>query len=306
MSRARCAHSAEASSLHLCARTPFRMLPALPAPQTRRLAPYAINLGADHQRRTEEQRVREKMADLQWRREKRSKEAVRKQVVGMALEDLRTMDNPLEAVREMEGQKRYLAYINTLRSDERYYNQRSQLQARWYEPTLEEIEEREAAFDQRKLQHGRMRDARIAQLQVGALCCIPPLHEPSSPPPWSKATLGRAGRSPVAPLAPHPFFLCLPRALAGGCGGALGRHGGGEQRAAARRSTARERRPLRARAKRAGTQLVVFCSGAGSQFQRLHGRAGAAEVGAARCQHGGASTYVRLLRKRDTSRCEDA
>ena len=188
------------------------MLPALPAPQTRRLAPYAINLGADHQRRTEEQRVREKMADLQWRREKRSKEAVRKQVVGMALEDLRTMDNPLEAVREMEGQKRYLAYINTLRSDERYYNQRSQLQARWYEPTLEEIEEREAAFDQRKLQHGRMRDARIAQLQVSALCCIPPLHEPSSPPPWSKATLGRAGHSPVAPSCPSPCFLSFCRA----------------------------------------------------------------------------------------------
>ena len=129
------------------------------------------------------------------------------------------MDQPLESVREMEGQKRYLAYINTLRSDERYYHQRSQLQARWYEPTLEEIEEREAAWEQRKLQHARMRDARIAQLQVIALL-RPASPRPSSPTPGrlpgQKQHAAVLAAVPSPPPAPDPFLHFLSRARAGG------------------------------------------------------------------------------------------
>ena len=67
-----------------------------------------------------------------------------------------------------EAQKRYLAYLDSLRSDERYYLARSQLQMRWFEATLEEKEERDAQWCQRRMEHRLQSDARKATLSVRA------------------------------------------------------------------------------------------------------------------------------------------
>ena len=154
------------------------MLPALPGPSASRLAPYARSGAAEFQARKEEQRVRDKMAERSQRKEAKSKEMVRRKVVALAMEELSRQTNPRDLATEQDAQKRYLAYLGTVRSDERYFGQRSRLQNRWYEPTLEEIEARDAAWSQRMQEHRTVSGARIAQLHVRAATLR------RAPPPW--------------------------------------------------------------------------------------------------------------------------
>lgn len=140
-------------------------LPAL-RPSATRLTPYAASGLAEHQLRIEEQRVRDKMAERLRRKEAKSKEVLRRKVVALAMEEMSRQPDPRASAAEMDEQKRYLAYLGTLRSDERYFHQRSNPHARWYEATLDEREARDAAWCQRRVEHRMVSDARTSQIMV--------------------------------------------------------------------------------------------------------------------------------------------
>ena len=125
-------------------------LPGIGSSAAARLGPYRVSLAADAQRSSEEARVRVRMADRRAREEARKKEAVRRQIVNLARAEAAAMDKPLEVREEIESQKRYLAHLSTLRSDERYFLARSQLQMRWFEATPMEKEYRDRAFEERR------------------------------------------------------------------------------------------------------------------------------------------------------------
>ena len=110
--------------------------------------------------------MRDKMAERLRRKEAKSKEVLRRKVVALAMEEMSRQPDPRASAAEMDEQKRYLAYLGTLRSDERYFHQRSNPHARWYEATLDEREARDAAWCQRRVEHRMVSDARTSQIMV--------------------------------------------------------------------------------------------------------------------------------------------
>ena len=117
--------------------------------------------------------MRRKMAERRVREEAQQKEALRRRVVALARQEAESLANPTAIAADMDGQKRYLAYLGTLRSDERYSLARSQLQMRWFEATPDEKEEREAAWQNRRLEHRLQHGARQATLTVRARAAAP-------------------------------------------------------------------------------------------------------------------------------------
>ena len=138
---------------------------ALP-PVKAALSPYAISLAADGQRAKEEERVRLKMVERQRKKDSQAREALRKQVVQLALEEARQLEKPRELAAALEQQKRHLASIGSMHADERHGEMRRQLYRRFYEPTPFEVEEREENWQRRRLEHRLQRGARLAQIQA--------------------------------------------------------------------------------------------------------------------------------------------
>ena len=135
-------------------------------PGAAKLAPYRVSIVANAQRSHEEERVRRKMAERRVREEAHQKEALRRRVVALARQEAESLAQPKAIAADLDGQKRYLAYLGTLRSDEQYYLARSQLQMRWFDATPDEKEEREAAWQQRRAEHRLQHEARQATLTV--------------------------------------------------------------------------------------------------------------------------------------------
>ena len=184
-------------------------LPALRPSDAGRLAPYAVSLTADNQRAGEEARVRVKMAERQRRRDAKAREALRKQVVQMALEEARELEQPREVAAVLEQQKRYLAAVGAQHADDRHAHMRSRLYQRFYEPTPFEVAEREENWQRRRAEHRLQRDARLSQIHVrAAMPCAIRSYAPYSLPPlrifcfyyFSSSTLVLAGRREFARL----------------------------------------------------------------------------------------------------------
>ena len=143
-------------------------LPAIRHRDAGRLAPYAASLTADYQQVNEETRVRVKMAERQRRRDATAREALRKQVVQMALQEARELEQPREVAAVLEQQKRYLAAVGAQHADDRHAHMRSRLYQRFYEPTSFEVAEREENWQRRRAEHRLQRDARLSQIHVRA------------------------------------------------------------------------------------------------------------------------------------------
>ena len=137
-----------------------------PKPMAARLAPYGVSLAATSQRAAEEARVRTKMLERQARRERKVREELRERVLMLALEEAQQAERPAELAKMLDEQRRFLAAKNVEHADERYYAVRADPYRRFYEPTPEEVEYREAEFRRRRELHTLQRDARLAMLHA--------------------------------------------------------------------------------------------------------------------------------------------
>ena len=164
-----------------------------------RLAPYARSLTADCQRIQEEQRVRSKIAERERRRELKQRESLRRQVVQMVIDEMAQQERPREIAIQLEQQKKSLAAIGAAHADDRYALQRSSLYRRFYEPTREELEQREDNWHRRRSEHRLQRDARLAQIQV----CVCALSRGSAPLLYPRVAFSHAFTVVLSPSLSH-------------------------------------------------------------------------------------------------------
>ena len=164
-----------------------------------RLAPYARSLTADCQRIQEEQRVRSKIAERERRRELKQRESLRRQVVQMVIDEMAQQERPREIAIQLEQQKKSLAAIGAAHADDRYALQRSSLYRRFYEPTREELEQREDNWHRRRSEHRLQRDARLAQIQV----CVCALSRGSAPLLYPRVAFSHAFTLVLSPSLSH-------------------------------------------------------------------------------------------------------
>ena len=131
-----------------------------------RLSPYCVSLKADGERVEAEARVRQQVQQRQRRQEERKRELMRHQVVQAALEEARKAVQPLETVVMLEQQKRLRAFDQVQKVDDKYAAARADLTRRFYEPTLQEREERDARWHHRRVQHQVQRETLRSHIQV--------------------------------------------------------------------------------------------------------------------------------------------
>ena len=96
------------------------------------------------------------------------RERMRLQVLQAAFEEAQQQSSALEAVAFLEQQKRLRALDAYNRAAEINAAARSDIRRRFYEPTPEQTEQREAEWQRRRVEHARQRQARKAAIDAVA------------------------------------------------------------------------------------------------------------------------------------------
>lgn len=135
-------------------------------PLESRLKAYSISLSASVQRSAEEERVKAKMQQRQARQQAKEREQLRERVVMLALQEAQQAERPGDLSKMLDEQRRFLASKNVEHADERYYTVRADPYRRFYQPTPDEVEYREAEFRRRRDVHRMQRGARVAMIDA--------------------------------------------------------------------------------------------------------------------------------------------
>ena len=143
--------------------------------------------------------MRSKIAERERRRELKQRESLRRQVVQMVIDEMAQQERPREIAIQLEQQKKSLAAIGAAHADDRYALQRSSLYRRFYEPTREELEQREDNWHRRRSEHRLQRDARLAQIQV----CVCALSRGSAPLLYPRVAFSHAFTVVLSPSLSH-------------------------------------------------------------------------------------------------------
>ena len=129
-------------------------------------SPYMANLRASVERSEDLAKARSGQEERQRRDEDRMRERLRRQVLQAAFEEAQQQAAPIEAVALLEQQKRLRALDSVNRVAERNAAARLDIRRRFYEPTPEQTEQREAEWQRRRMEHAKQRETRKAAINA--------------------------------------------------------------------------------------------------------------------------------------------
>ena len=130
------------------------------------LGAYKVSFIADHERISEERRLQNKIQEQQRRRQDRSIEKLRQQVIKEVFMEARHQHQPIEIVAFLEKKKRLKAFDSVQRAQDKYEALRSDPRRRNYDATPQLREHREAEFQRRRSEDRLQREARREQIQA--------------------------------------------------------------------------------------------------------------------------------------------
>jgi len=114
-------------------------------------SPYAVNFAAECERIEEEHRVREEFERRRRAQEDKMREKMRAQVVEQAREEERRVHKlHQQKIAVMEEQKRLKALRASKAADEKHKREKSDIHRRFYDPTIEVLQQREREWEQRR------------------------------------------------------------------------------------------------------------------------------------------------------------
>jgi len=130
-------------------------------------SPYAVNFSAECERIEEEHRVRQEFETRRLKREDQMRENMRQDIVDQARkEELESHKLHQQKIAVLEEQKRLKAQRGVKLADERHKREKSVIHRRFYDPTVEVLQQRDREWEQRRVQRTHELQERMKKVEM--------------------------------------------------------------------------------------------------------------------------------------------